>query len=1032
MITIEVDFWGRPAGVASADDVARGYTPDTMTIDMPGKAGAALVATIRGGKAGAGFGRSTGHVSYSDLAQGYEAAAAGALVDGDKEAAARHRASAARMRETSIIVNSIGSMRDAANAPAERSNVLTVSDLVATARALGNRWSAACLLIGETLSMDMTGQPTLFDAPADPNPVTFGRSGSRPANRPRARKARPARFDAAAVKRLHATLPPVHLVAYGPTGTPATDPTNLVDVTHTPLHKLPAGYLTRKAPAMTATTTAPAEAEVHPFVAAIGTRRCAATGCDRGRTAKIHRVPVEAPAPAAPVAEAPAVDQVNALAAEATAVCECGQTVALVGIGSPILASHDAPAGALCVKSGHAPAAPAAPAPVVDQVDAVEVREARATGTATAPVRVSAVVLATLRASTWSHAVIGRRGAREGMHALTLPAGRLDRDAYVAVRDAVAAMGGHWSKEARAFVFHQSRPCFPNGHTRDGRADAEAIMARMVDADAPAEAETAAPAPAAPVDAVALVDAMRQTIREIGAGRLAHVKTARGGLSSAVTWCAHLVGRMPAGTVATASDVIDRTTPLTCPACGHLAECVRPGCTVCAVIMGACDRDGCELCADITAAGAPAAEAPAPAPASTVAAPPATPVVWQAPAPVDQVNAPAEATTTAPAPAAPVVKAPAVSPAKRPVPADLCSVHADQYREWRGVRFDVRNPTQWPGGSIHMDSRTSVAAQCADWDRKTSAQMDLIEKICRSGNSSQCVRVPVAEAPAVDQVDADAPAEAGPVTLAEAEARGRYRIDAWSRRETLPPVVEAPADGRTGHVWCKSDLYASRGLPAVTWCGEIGPDLPADQIGYSYELGAVLVAVGAGPVRHTRGAAITCTVCAHRLACRMVGGDCEQCAAGAAVRRAAIAAATTPAPAVDQAEAPAPVTTTSEEAPVMPAPAAAPAAPVAIPAPAPAATTAKRYRATITGRGEVDGYALRVTGKVDRATAKEIKRTLYAEREALGGVFWVLTSERGTLGIVPAEGAEAPADWSRVVARAAELLAASAEAPAGA
>lgn len=76
----------------------------------------------------------------------------------------------------------------------------------------------------------------------------------------------------------------------------------------------------------------------------------------------------------------------------------------------------------------------------------------------------------------------------------------------------------------------------------------------------------------------------------------------------------------------------------------------------------------------------------------------------------------------------------------RAVPADLCPFHAGQFRQWREVHFDPRRPTQWPGGSIHMDSRTSTAAQDADWDRKTGGQLDLIERICRGGQSAQCDR----------------------------------------------------------------------------------------------------------------------------------------------------------------------------------------------------------------------------------------------------------------------------------------------------
>jgi hypothetical protein len=71
-------------------------------------------------------------------------------------------------------------------------------------------------------------------------------------------------------------------------------------------------------------------------------------------------------------------------------------------------------------------------------------------------------------------------------------------------------------------------------------------------------------------------------------------------------------------------------------------------------------------------------------------------------------------------------------------PADLCREHAKIWTEWAALNYNWRHPCEWPGSSIIMDNRTSHDARAADWDRKTRQQLDLVEKICRSGNSPQC------------------------------------------------------------------------------------------------------------------------------------------------------------------------------------------------------------------------------------------------------------------------------------------------------
>jgi hypothetical protein len=368
-----------------------------------------------------------------------------------------------------------------------------------------------------------------------------------------------------------------------------------------------------------------------------------------------------------------------------------------------------------------------------------------------------------------------------------------------------------------------------------------------------------------------------------------------------------------------------------------------------------------------------------------------------------------------------------------------------------------------------MDSRTSVAAQCADWDRKTSAQLDLVESICRSGNSPQCVRVP-----AVDQVDADAPAATPPavfwfgsteeaynasqsrddirdgdVLAVESERVAAVLMGAWpvavtrAHGQLHTDIGQPGADLRT----VEGGRYAVSVDQALALAATFGTDTDADGPAVDQAdapapaptdapdaVWSLPMTPGGGrligrPTRVTVRTQPVTVLGPVNFEPSMVRVRTADGAVHRAMREH-VTAATAPAPVVDQVAPAAPVAAPAPVTEPVPAPVAPVVDPVAAPA-APAPAVAQPYRATITGRGEVDGYALPVAGKVARDLAKELKRVLYAEREALGGVFWLLTSQRGTLGIVPAEGHDAPADWTRVVARAAELLAASTDVPAG-
>jgi hypothetical protein len=59
----------------------------------------------------------------------------------------------------------------------------------------------------------------------------------------------------------------------------------------------------------------------------------------------------------------------------------------------------------------------------------------------------------------------------------------------------------------------------------------------------------------------------------------------------------------------------------------------------------------------------------------------------------------------------------------------------NHYRKYR-----VEHPTEWPGEAMIMDSRTSHTTRRRQWIEKDAEQMELIETICRSGNSPECDR----------------------------------------------------------------------------------------------------------------------------------------------------------------------------------------------------------------------------------------------------------------------------------------------------
>lgn len=75
-----------------------------------------------------------------------------------------------------------------------------------------------------------------------------------------------------------------------------------------------------------------------------------------------------------------------------------------------------------------------------------------------------------------------------------------------------------------------------------------------------------------------------------------------------------------------------------------------------------------------------------------------------------------------------------------PIPAGLCPVHHQHATAWATNDYQPHNPTEWPGGAFLMDNRTTHDERAREWDRKNSAQVELIARICHSGTSPQCHR----------------------------------------------------------------------------------------------------------------------------------------------------------------------------------------------------------------------------------------------------------------------------------------------------
>lgn len=265
--------------------------------------------------------------------------------------------------------------------------------------------------------------------------------------------------------------------------------------------------------------------------------------------------------------------------------------------------------------------------------------------------------------------------------------------------------------------------------------------------------------------------------------------------------------------------------------------------------------------------------------------------------------------------------------------------------------------------------------------------------------------------------DADALAAAEPVAADDAPAEPVAEAPTATVIDVPAEPVAAAEPASVMHVW-------ARGSVAHTWCRLPHP-LPAGHAGMGAGTGSPFRNVVHGGPVVTVASLVTCPGCSHVLTCTAAGcGECERVTgapipAPAAAPVAKLTSDAHPAPAetaqTGVTDMPATVTTT---APV--APAAAPVAPVT---PAPVAAAAAPARVAVRDRGEVDGYAFTIKrGGVNRATLKTIKSTVYAERDALGGVFNFVSGERGTVAIVPAPDVDAPADWSPVLARVAALL----------
>jgi hypothetical protein len=65
-------------------------------------------------------------------------------------------------------------------------------------------------------------------------------------------------------------------------------------------------------------------------------------------------------------------------------------------------------------------------------------------------------------------------------------------------------------------------------------------------------------------------------------------------------------------------------------------------------------------------------------------------------------------------------------------PPGLCPPQREAWLKWRNhiTKYSTTNPTEWPGGSHIMDSRTSHTARRRDWIEKNARQMEMVESFC--------------------------------------------------------------------------------------------------------------------------------------------------------------------------------------------------------------------------------------------------------------------------------------------------------------
>lgn len=69
---------------------------------------------------------------------------------------------------------------------------------------------------------------------------------------------------------------------------------------------------------------------------------------------------------------------------------------------------------------------------------------------------------------------------------------------------------------------------------------------------------------------------------------------------------------------------------------------------------------------------------------------------------------------------------------------EMCPEHRRIASQWRNHLYSPYHPTEWPGGSHIMDSRTSPRDRRYDWEKKNEEQVRLTVKACLSGRSPQC------------------------------------------------------------------------------------------------------------------------------------------------------------------------------------------------------------------------------------------------------------------------------------------------------